>query len=223
MSTAPDPPHTAKMPAMIYGTAWKKDRTADLVYQAIQAGFRGIDTAHMKQHYDEAGTGAGIQRAIRDGLVTRQDLWIQTKYTPHDEPYASSPTTPTITSQVLASVAASLRNLFPDSPPDQEEPYLDALIMHSPFPHPHQTLEAYAALLPLVPHPLRALGMSNVTLPTLRLLSTSPHPPAVVQNRLRAAERAWDVDVRRWCRAGGLEIRLHLWLFVFVGNITNSS
>lgn len=76
MSTAPDPPHTAKMPAMLYGTAWKKDRTADLVYQAIQAGFRGIDTAHMKQHYDEAGTGAGIQRAIRDGLVTRQDLWV---------------------------------------------------------------------------------------------------------------------------------------------------
>lgn len=126
---------------------------------------------------------------------------IQTKYTPHDEPYASSPTTPTITSQVLASVADSLRNLFPE--PQSEEPYLDALILHSPFPHPHQTLEAYAALLPLVPAPLRALGISNVTLPTLRLLSTSPIPPSIVQNRLRAAERAWDVDVRRWCRASG--------------------
>src|SRR4051794_9546373 len=36
-------PHTAAMPAMLYGTAWKKERTADLVYEAIKAGFRGID------------------------------------------------------------------------------------------------------------------------------------------------------------------------------------
>ncbi|MEJ2657431.1 MAG: hypothetical protein P8012_09570 [Desulfobacterales bacterium] len=34
-----------KMPRIIYGTAWKKDRTADLVVKAIQLGFRGIDTA----------------------------------------------------------------------------------------------------------------------------------------------------------------------------------
>ena len=82
MSTAPNESqqsrmaHTAAMPVMLYGTAWKKERTADFVYQAIKAGFRGIDTAHMKRHYDEAGTGEGIRRAIRDGLVTREDLWV---------------------------------------------------------------------------------------------------------------------------------------------------
>jgi diketogulonate reductase-like aldo/keto reductase len=33
-----------RMPKIIYGTAWKKDRTAALVEQAIGLGFRGIDT-----------------------------------------------------------------------------------------------------------------------------------------------------------------------------------
>jgi len=66
----------AKMPTMVYGTAWKKERTADLVYEAIKAGFHGIDTAAMKRHYDEAGTGEGIRRAIQDGLVTRENLWV---------------------------------------------------------------------------------------------------------------------------------------------------
>ena len=37
--------------SMIYGTAWKADRTAKLVYHALQAGFRGVDTAAQPRHY----------------------------------------------------------------------------------------------------------------------------------------------------------------------------
>jgi hypothetical protein len=33
------------MPKFIYGTAWKKEKTTDLVVMAIKSGFRGIDTA----------------------------------------------------------------------------------------------------------------------------------------------------------------------------------
>ena len=29
---------------MLYGTAWKKDQTTQLVKQAFEAGFRGVDT-----------------------------------------------------------------------------------------------------------------------------------------------------------------------------------
>jgi diketogulonate reductase-like aldo/keto reductase len=43
-----------KMPWIIYGTAWKKDRTADLVVKAIQAGFRGIDTATGRRSASQA-------------------------------------------------------------------------------------------------------------------------------------------------------------------------
>lgn len=96
-------------------------------------------------------------------------------------------------------MAASLQNLSPD--PSDESFYLDALIMHSPFPEPADTLEAWTALSALVPHPVRALGISNVTLPTLRLLSNAPVPPRIVQNRIRRVERNFDIDVRRWVAA----------------------
>ena len=29
---------------MLYGTAWKEDRTTQLVLKAFEAGFRGVDT-----------------------------------------------------------------------------------------------------------------------------------------------------------------------------------
>ena len=45
------------MPRMMYGTAWKAERTADLVEAAIRAGFRGVDTACQPKHYREAGVG----------------------------------------------------------------------------------------------------------------------------------------------------------------------
>lgn len=65
-----------QIPKLVYGTAWKKERTADLVYQAIKAGFRGIDTAAQPRHYREELVGDGIRRAIKDGFVKREDLYV---------------------------------------------------------------------------------------------------------------------------------------------------
>ncbi|KAK1827585.1 NADP-dependent oxidoreductase domain-containing protein [Podospora conica] len=192
------------MPPIIYGTAWKKERTAELTFLAIKHGFRAIDTAAMKLHYHEAGVGQAINRALKLGIVTRKDLWIQTKYTPNDEPYASDPSTPTIASQIQASVASSLRNLFPDPTLPDSDRYLDALILHAPYPNHHHTLQAWDAFLPLVPHTTRCLGVSNAPLQILRLLTASPIPPAIVQNRVRTLPRERDVDVRRFCRASGI-------------------
>ena len=45
------------MPRMIYGTAWKKEKTTLLVKQAISLGFRAVDTACQPKHYSE---GLGI-------------------------------------------------------------------------------------------------------------------------------------------------------------------
>lgn len=63
---------------LIYGTAWKGDQTADLVYQALKSGFRAIATAAQPKHYREDLVGEGIRRAIGDGIVTRQDLFVST-------------------------------------------------------------------------------------------------------------------------------------------------
>ncbi|WP_054763328.1 hypothetical protein [Methylomonas koyamae] len=71
-----------RMPGILYGTAWKQERTAALVEQAVAAGFRGIDTACQPKHYDEAGVGRGIAAACANSGVARAELYLQTKFTP---------------------------------------------------------------------------------------------------------------------------------------------
>src|ERR1700690_4520373 len=70
----------APIPRIIYGTAWKKSATAQLVSLAIRSGFRGIDTACQPKHYDEAGVGTGIAATLGQGL-SRAELYLQTKFT----------------------------------------------------------------------------------------------------------------------------------------------
>src|SRR3954452_23071467 len=68
-------------PSIIYGTAWKEDRTRALTSQAIDHGFRAFDTANQLKHYVEEEVGAAIQDALASGLVTREEIFIQTKFT----------------------------------------------------------------------------------------------------------------------------------------------
>lgn len=65
-----------QMPTLIYGTAWKKDRSAELVYTALKAGFRAVDTAAQPKHYREDLVGEGIRKAITEGIVKREDLYV---------------------------------------------------------------------------------------------------------------------------------------------------
>ncbi|KAK1063375.1 hypothetical protein LTR12_007432 [Friedmanniomyces endolithicus] len=69
------------MPALIYGTAWKKENTRELVMQALMTGFRGVDTAAQPKHYREDLVGRGIADAMRQNGIRREDIYIQTKYT----------------------------------------------------------------------------------------------------------------------------------------------
>lgn len=58
---------------------WKVDRDvcAEVCYQAIQAGYRRLDCAC--DYGNEAQVGEGIARALRDGLVSREDLFVTSK------------------------------------------------------------------------------------------------------------------------------------------------
>lgn len=64
------------IPRLVYGTAWKKEQSSRLVYEAIEAGFRGIDTAAQPRHYNEAQVGEGIRRAIEEGIVKREEIYV---------------------------------------------------------------------------------------------------------------------------------------------------
>src|SRR6185503_18404648 len=69
------------VPRFLYGTAWKEDQTQRLTELALQQGFRGIDTANQRKHYHEAAVGAGIAAAIQRGIVRREEVFLQTKFT----------------------------------------------------------------------------------------------------------------------------------------------
>ncbi|KAL4904412.1 hypothetical protein BDW74DRAFT_168438 [Aspergillus multicolor] len=201
---SPQHANAAFIPTIVYGTAWKKDRTADLVHQAIKSGFRAADTAAQPKHYREDLVGEGMRRALGDGIVRREDLYIQTKFTSvqgqnrDDMPYDPNVS---VADQVHASVRSSLYNLRSSaSPGSAKETYLDALVLHSPLPTMAQTIEAWSTLETYVPDRIRHLGISNTTLPVLReLVSLAKVKPAVVQNRFYGGTQ-FDVPLRAYCR-----------------------
>ncbi|WP_445372103.1 aldo/keto reductase family protein [Methylomonas sp. HW2-6] len=186
-----------RMPGIIYGTAWKQERTAELVEQAIAAGFRGIDTACQPKHYDEAGVGAGIAAACAKSGLTRAELYLQTKFTPlngHDPlriPYDPSAG---LADQVAQSFAVSQRNLQTD--------YLDGLVLHSPLADRKQLLEVWQAMETLAgAGKVKQLGISNCYDFALfeYLYQTAEIKPAVVQNRFYA-DTGYDKQIRAFCR-----------------------
>ena len=191
------------IPTFLYGTAWKKERTADLVYQALCSGFKGVDTAAQPKHYREDLVGQGIRRALSENKISRDELFIQTKFTsvngqdPTDIPYDPALS---ISDQVHTSIKSSLSNLRPSADESSvESAYLDSLVLHSPLPTMAQTLEAWRAAEHYVPHQIRYLGISNVSLGVLKeLYEVAQFKPAVVQNRFYPGSR-YDVGVRAFC------------------------
>src|SRR6202162_3252233 len=109
-------PQTLSIPGFLYGTAWKEERTPALVELALRTGFRGIDTANQRRHYFEAGVGEGLAAAYRAGILTRAELFLQTKFTyqrgqDHRLPYDPAAS---LAVQVAQSLAGSLEHLGTD-------------------------------------------------------------------------------------------------------------
>jgi D-xylose reductase len=68
----------AKMPQAGLGL-WKipKEDCAQAVYDAIKSGYRLLDSA--SDYGNEEQTGNGITRALKDGLCTREELFVVSK------------------------------------------------------------------------------------------------------------------------------------------------
>ncbi|MGA8706194.1 MAG: aldo/keto reductase [Steroidobacteraceae bacterium] len=185
---------------ILYGTAWKQDETERLVRRALEAGFRGIDTACQPKHYNEAGVGAGVAASLSPRLK-RAQIYLQTKFTPISGQEPSQipyDVRASLTTQVAQSAALSLKNLRTD--------YLDCLLLHSPLPDPHEAFEVWRAMEHLVDSGItRQLGISNCTrLAQLQAVCEQARiPPAVLQNRFHA-ENGYDKDLREFCNARGI-------------------
>ncbi|THB77138.1 MAG: aldo/keto reductase [Desulfobulbaceae bacterium] len=188
------------MPRLIYGTAWKKERTADLVVKAVQSGFRGIDTACQPKHYEEPLVGEALSR-LKDHGVERDSLFLQTKFTPlagqdpKQVPYdKNSP----IESQIIQSFEASKKNL--------QTHYIDSLVLHSPL-QPHAVLMKVWNTMETIQKSGGALqlGISNCYNPEVlrKLYADATIKPAIVQNRFYNETR-YDTEVRNWCSEHGV-------------------
>jgi diketogulonate reductase-like aldo/keto reductase len=184
------------VPDFLYGTAWKEDRTAGLVELALRTGFRAIDTANQRKHYHEAGVGEALAVAYRAGVVTRADLFLQTKFTyqrgqDHRLPY--DPAAP-LALQVAQSLASSLEHLGTD--------HVDSYVLHGPSGYDWTDADAEvweAMRQERDAGRTRLLGVSNVSLQHLaRMAVMQAELPAFVQNRC-FARTGWDREVRAFC------------------------
>uniref|UniRef100_A0A7S3S2N5 NADP-dependent oxidoreductase domain-containing protein n=1 Tax=Emiliania huxleyi TaxID=2903 RepID=A0A7S3S2N5_EMIHU len=183
-----------QMPVVGLGL-WKvpRETTADAVVDAIKAGYRHFDCAC--DYGNEAEVGAGLRRAIAEGLVTREQLWVTTKlWNTYHAP-----------EHVLPALRRSLSDLGLE--------YVDLFLMHFPLAQrfvpfevryppewvydpdaPTPTVElapvplasTWAAMEEALPAGLaRNIGVCNFNTALLRdLLASATQPPSVLQVEL---------------------------------------
>ncbi len=150
------------MPVLGIGTFHLSDEQAEnSVYWALRDGYRLIDTA--KIYGNEEGVGRGIQKAIGEGLVRREEIFVTTKMwtADYDRPEEA--------------IDASLKRLGLD--------YIDLMILH--HSQPENDVKAYKAMEEALKEgKLKAVGLSNYYEQEDfdRLVSAVEIKPAVLQN-----------------------------------------
>ena len=154
------------MPQLGFGVWQIADNSAaDIVGQALRAGYRSIDTAAI--YRNEAGTG----QAIAASGVEREALFVTTKLWNDDQGYDSA----------QRAFDASLSRLGLD--------YVDLYLIHWPQPTRDRYRDSWRALEKLhAEGRARAIGVSNFTVAHLqRLLDERGIVPAVNQIELHPA------------------------------------
>ena len=150
-----------EMPIIGLGTGTQNDEeTANSVYYALEDGYRLIDTA---QYYgNERGVGEGLKRAIDDGIVTREEVFITTKIMPGSYNNAYN------------SIDESLERLGVD--------YIDLLLIHQPGSNDEAVYKAMEQ--GVYDGKVKSIGISNYyTKEEIdEVLSYATIVPAVIQN-----------------------------------------
>ncbi|KAE8374161.1 hypothetical protein BDV26DRAFT_270471 [Aspergillus bertholletiae] len=141
---------------------------------------------------------------------------VQTKFSPYDNGFSKGTRTyeklEDIAMHVHYSVSLSVLELWGSSPSSHKgsssasasEMYIDCLILHSVLETLTETLAAWSAMENFVPHPVRTLGISNISYARLRTLydavAIKPH---VVQNAF-CPENGFDSAVRTFSQEKGI-------------------
>jgi diketogulonate reductase-like aldo/keto reductase len=190
-----------QMPRIIYGTAWKKEKTTILVVEAVLAGFKAIDTACQPKHYREDLVGEALAILNNEYNIKRESLFIQTKFTsldgqdPKNIPYDKNSK---LTDQVYQSLEKSFTNL--------QTNYLDSLVIHSPMKSYDDTMTVWKIFEEFVSEgKVKQIGISNIY--SIKLLEkiwdNAKVKPSVIQNRFYA-DTSYDTEIRKFCRLNGI-------------------
>jgi 2,5-diketo-D-gluconate reductase A len=168
--------HGAMMPVLGLGT-WpmKGAEVATAVRQAIEAGYRLVDTAENYRNEDGVGQG------VRDSGIAREEMFITTKF-----------------NREWHSVAGA-RTAFENSAAKLGVDYIDLLLIHWPNPDQDRYVEAWQGLVELLNDgSVKAIGTSNFKPAHLdRIIEATGVAPDVNQINLnpyatRTATQAYD-------------------------------
>lgn len=185
------------VPAFLYGTAWKETVTEQCVNSALESGFRGIDSANQRKFYDEQSVGSALANCYNTKVVSREDLFLQSKFThARDQdghlPYEENAE---LGLQMKQSFESSLQNLNTD--------YLDSYLLHNLSEDrelSESDVESWKAMEVLFKQGrIKFLGVCNVGIAKLQELHRiASVKPSFVQNKCYARQ-GWDRDVRMFC------------------------
>lgn len=160
------------MPRLGLGTWTLTGSTCEnAVYEALKTGYRLVDTA--KYYGNENEVGNAITRAIKDGIVKREELFITTKLVPWS-------TTPD------ADIDDSLKKLKLD--------YIDLVLLHQSGVNEDKV---YSSMVKAVKGgKIRSIGISNFyTESTVNhFIKDFEIAPAVIQNENHIFYQGWELQ-----------------------------
>lgn len=179
------------MPAIGLGTwSLNDDEAEEAVYTAIRCGYRLIDTA--RYYNNEIGVGRGVRKAIAEGLVKREDIFVTSKIMPDSYGHPA---------QAIDESVARL-----------DIGYIDLMLIHQPG---NNDRAVYKAMEDAVrAKKLRSIGISNYYTPQAldEVLSYAKVKPAVIQNenhifyqnrQLKAYAEKHGIVIEAWYPFGG--------------------
>ena len=179
------------MPDTGLGTWTLSDRQAeDCVYAALKTGVRLIDTA--RYYGNEAGVGRGINKAIGDNTVRREDVFV--------------------TSKIYGGNYRRAGGIIDSALNDLNCGYIDLLLIHEPGSDDEGVYRAMEEAV----HDgkLRSIGISNYYTKKQvdKVLSFADITPAVIQNEnhiyyqntmLQEYVRQYGIVIESWYPFGG--------------------
>ncbi len=162
---------------------------------AIRHGYRSIDTASI--YGNEAGVGEGIREGMKEGGITREDLFITSKVWNSDLGYEST----------ILAYEESLKKLGLE--------YLDLYLIHWPVEGKYK--EAWRALETIYNEgKVKAIGVSNFQIHHLEeLLNVASVIPVI--NQVEYHPRLTQVELKAFCQQH--HIQLEAWSPLMQGEL----